>query len=89
LLEVNQRSTHAIDTSHSGSEDSTIKIWNLDSGDCVHTLNGHKYGVWSLQFDERMLVSGAEGTVETPVAVWPGGVLDIKIVQIKQSRYGT
>jgi WD40 repeat protein len=45
----------------SGSEDSTIRFWDLETGNCEHTLNGHKYGVWSLQFDDRILVSGAEG----------------------------
>ena len=26
----------------SGSSDSTTKIWNLDSGECVRTLTGHQ-----------------------------------------------
>lgn len=25
----------------SGSTDRTLKVWNADSGECVHTLYGH------------------------------------------------
>jgi hypothetical protein len=34
----------------------------LETGKCEHILNGHRYGVWSLQFDDSLMVSGAEGT---------------------------
>ena len=27
----------------SGSDDSSIKIWDLSSGECLKTLNGHSY----------------------------------------------
>ena len=26
----------------SGSLDKTVKIWNVDSGTCLHTLTGHR-----------------------------------------------
>jgi WD40 repeat protein len=27
----------------SGSDDKTIKVWNAQTGQCVSTLNGHRY----------------------------------------------
>jgi WD40 repeat protein len=32
----------------SGSDGKTIKIWGLESGECVETLNGHDGGIRSL-----------------------------------------
>src|SRR2546423_1082029 len=30
--------------------DSTITIWNADSGECLQTLEGHSHAVWSVAF---------------------------------------
>ncbi|KAI1344181.1 WD40 repeat-like protein [Xylariaceae sp. FL0016] len=47
-----------------GSYDSTIKLWNIESGEVIRTLRGHTSGIRALQFDDRMLVSGSlDGTV--------------------------
>lgn len=48
-----------------GSYDSTVKIWDIETGDEIRTLSGHALGVRCLQFDQRMLASGSlDGTVK-------------------------
>jgi len=34
----------------SGSDDKTIKLWDIATGEPKSTLKGHKYRVWSLGF---------------------------------------
>lgn len=43
----------------SGSLDNTIKIWSLESGECLQTLFGHVQGIWTLAYDKLRLVSGS------------------------------
>ena len=45
----------------SGSDDGTIKIWDLTSGGCIQTLEGHSGYVWSVAFspDCQQLASGS------------------------------
>src|SRR5207237_8738632 len=45
----------------SGSEDKTIKVWNLSTGKEVRTLTGHEYAVYSvaLSADGQSLDSGS------------------------------
>ncbi|KAI1863524.1 hypothetical protein JX265_008741 [Neoarthrinium moseri] len=48
-----------------GSYDSTIKLWDMDKGKVIRTLEGHTMGIRALQFDDRVLVSGSlDGTVK-------------------------
>lgn len=48
-----------------GSYDNTIKIWDLESGQEIRTLEGHTRGIRSLQMDEQKLVSASlDGTVK-------------------------
>lgn len=47
-----------------GSYDTTIKIWDLSTGNEERTLTGHTSGVRCLQFDDVRLISGAlDGTI--------------------------
>jgi F-box/WD-40 domain protein MET30 len=49
----------------SGSYDSTIKIWDIETGQELRTLAGHSLGVRCLQFDKTKLVSGSlDGTLK-------------------------
>ena len=44
----------------SGNADRTLKVWDVESGECVSTLVGHDSAVTCLQFDETKLVSGSD-----------------------------
>ncbi|MGB5962140.1 MAG: WD40 repeat domain-containing protein, partial [Coleofasciculaceae cyanobacterium] len=45
----------------SGSEDNTLKLWDLNSGECLATLVGHEAGVRTVAIspDGQLLVSGS------------------------------
>lgn len=51
----------------SGSEDNTIKLWDLNTGECLATLEGHEAGVRAIAIspDGQLLVSGsADNTIK-------------------------
>ena len=51
----------------SGSYDNTIKIWDIQSGECLNTLEGHSYSVESVAIspDGKTIVSGSgNGTIK-------------------------
>ena len=45
----------------SGSEDYTLKLWDVASGECIRTFEGHEMGVYSVSFspDGRYVISGS------------------------------
>ena len=53
----------------SGSGDNTIKVWNLDTGELLHTLEGHSDSVNSVAISPngRTIVSGSD---DETVKVW-------------------
>jgi WD40 repeat protein/ABC-type dipeptide/oligopeptide/nickel transport system ATPase subunit len=57
-----------------GSDDATVKIWDAETGDCLHTLTEHTNRVWSVRFspDGRLLVTcSGDGTIRMwDVATW-------------------
>ncbi|ALF52902.1 hypothetical protein ACX27_08585 [Nostoc piscinale CENA21] len=55
----------------SGSDDATIKIWNLANGRFIHTFNGHSSSVKSVAFspDGRTLASGS-GVNDKTIKIW-------------------
>ncbi|KAI9815462.1 MAG: hypothetical protein M1827_002596 [Pycnora praestabilis] len=51
----------------SGSYDSTIKIWDVETGEELRTLRGHESGIRCLQFDDTKLISGS---IDRSLKVW-------------------
>ncbi|MBI5306753.1 MAG: WD40 repeat domain-containing protein [Planctomycetes bacterium] len=45
----------------SGSHDNTVKIWDIESGECLHTLTGHRHLTYTVAFspDGKMVASGS------------------------------
>lgn len=43
----------------SGSNDTTIKIWDLSNGNCINTLRGHSAAVSCLAFEQGKIISGS------------------------------
>ncbi|KFX88832.1 hypothetical protein O988_08875 [Pseudogymnoascus sp. VKM F-3808] len=50
-----------------GSYDTTIKIWDIETGKELRTLRGHTSGIRSLQFDDTKLISGS---LDRTLKVW-------------------
>lgn len=50
-----------------GSYDTTIKIWDIKTGQELRTLRGHASGVRALQFDDTKLISGS---IDRSLKVW-------------------
>ncbi|MEI6444338.1 MAG: hypothetical protein WCO29_14715, partial [Nostocales cyanobacterium ELA583] len=53
----------------SGSDDNTVKLWDVQSGDCVRTLEGHSNWVTSVAWsgDGLTLASGSD---DNTVKLW-------------------
>jgi F-box/WD-40 domain protein MET30 len=47
--------------------DSTIRLWEVETGRCIRTFFGHVEGVWAIGADTLRIVSGAEDRM---VKVW-------------------
>ncbi|MBE3042541.1 F-box/WD repeat-containing protein, partial [Candidatus Bathyarchaeota archaeon] len=50
-----------------GSYDTTIKIWNIETGEEMRTLRGHTSAVRTLQFDGNKLMSGS---LDNTIKIW-------------------
>lgn len=50
-----------------GALDSTVRLWDVQTGKCLKTFFGHVEGVWALAGDTLRVVSGAE---DRTVKVW-------------------
>ncbi|PGH29834.1 F-box and WD-40 domain-containing protein MET30 [[Emmonsia] crescens] len=50
-----------------GSYDTTIKIWDTETGQELRTLRGHQSGIRCLQFDDTKLISGS---LDWTIKVW-------------------
>ena len=50
-----------------GSYDTTIKIWDTETGEEIRTLRGHTSTVRCLQFDDTKLISGS---MDTFIKIW-------------------
>lgn len=59
----------------SGSHDNTVKVWNIDTGECLHTLMGHTTLIGLLKLSPSYIVSAA---ADTSVRVWDAETLELK-----------
>ncbi|KAL6404157.1 F-box and WD-40 domain-containing protein MET30 [Ilyonectria robusta] len=50
-----------------GSYDTTIRIWNIETGEVMRTLRGHTSAVRCLQFDDSKLISGS---FDKTIKIW-------------------
>jgi F-box/WD-40 domain protein MET30 len=50
-----------------GSYDKTVRIWHLETGELIRTLEGHTRCVRALQFDEAKLVTGS---MDQTLKIW-------------------
>ena len=53
----------------SGSQDSTVRLWNISTGQCLRILQGHPNGIWSIAFhpDGQTLASSSN---DSSVKLW-------------------
>ena len=60
---------HHVPIAATGSEDWSIGLWNLETGERLATLTGHEFTVGALAFsaDDRVLVSGSG---DETVRIW-------------------
>ncbi|KAI9029264.1 WD40-repeat-containing domain protein [Hyaloraphidium curvatum] len=53
----------------SGSYDTTVRVWNLATGECSHVLRGHREKVYSVGYSEE-LKRAVSGSMDATVRVW-------------------
>ena len=51
----------------SGSYDTTAKIWDIETGQCLRTLQGHFSQIYAIAFDGNKI---ATGSLDTSVRIW-------------------
>ncbi len=44
-----------------------MRVWNLRTGECTQTLQGHTHAVWYVAFDGTTIVSGS---TDKTVRIW-------------------
>uniref|UniRef100_A0A8C0GRX2 F-box/WD repeat-containing protein 7 n=1 Tax=Chelonoidis abingdonii TaxID=106734 RepID=A0A8C0GRX2_CHEAB len=64
----------------SGSLDTSIRVWDMESGNCLHTLMGHQSLTSGMELRDNILVSG---NADSTVKIW-----DIKTGQCLQTLQG-
>ncbi|NXP56131.1 FBXW7 protein, partial [Heliornis fulica] len=64
----------------SGSLDTSIRVWDAESGTCLHTLMGHQSLTSGMELRDNILVSG---NADSTVKIW-----DIKTGQCLQTLPG-
>lgn len=43
----------------SGSRDSTLRVWDIEKGECLHLLSGHEHSVRCIEVSGNKVVSGS------------------------------
>lgn len=65
----------------SGSLDTSIRVWDADTGECKHTLTGHQSLTSGMELKDNILVSG---NADSTVKIW-----DITSGQCLQTLQGS
>ncbi|KAF2655658.1 sulfur metabolite repression control protein-like protein SconB [Lophiostoma macrostomum CBS 122681] len=66
-----------------GSYDASVKVWDLESGECIRTLTGHTSGIRCLYFDDGRLITGS---LDREIRVWNWRTGEcVKILRAHQS----
>ncbi|EPZ33671.1 hypothetical protein O9G_000446 [Rozella allomycis CSF55] len=81
----------------SGSGDRLVKIWNVESGECLRTLEGHSRGIACLHSDGRQILTGSSDTtaklwdLETGACIntYRGHSELVRTVQVDQAAFVT
>lgn len=50
-----------------GSYDTTVKVWCVETGQLIRTLEGHRLGVRALMFDDTKLITGS---LDHTIRIW-------------------
>ncbi|KXT18233.1 hypothetical protein AC579_2871 [Pseudocercospora musae] len=50
-----------------GSYDTTVKVWDINTGEELRTLHGHTSGIRTLQFDDKKLMTGS---LDSTMRMW-------------------
>jgi F-box and WD-40 domain protein 1/11 len=54
----------------SASGDTVIKLWDMETGQCLRDFVGHAHGLACIQFDGKKIVSGSN---DDKIKVWNAG----------------
>ncbi len=54
----------------SASQDKSVRIWSVTEGKLMHTLNGHKRGVWSVACVKGQEALLATGSADRTIKLW-------------------
>ncbi|KAJ2501780.1 Mitochondrial fission protein [Coemansia sp. RSA 1972] len=70
----------------SGSVDTQVRIWDMDSGSCQHTISGHNDIIRQVQFYDRFLLTASN---DSRIRMWDLALLDSVTPQPKDSTGST
>jgi len=65
-----------------GSRDKTVKIWDVRSGKCLRTLEGHENTIWSmaLTLDGKVITGSSDHTIR----IWGSPIPEIEKLSLEQ-----
>jgi len=67
----------------SGARDTTLRIWDVRTGRCLHMLQGHMGAVSCLEVDDQRIVSAGEDGL---VLLWDFGETEVKAAAVLAVR---